>query len=212
MYERVILSYSFKPNEGTAMSDPVQMFLIGAVLVLLLASLVIYTFKDAFRERLRLGSSFDARAELQAFKTHFSLGGLSTPQLSEKGQQEVKEIKEELVDKPQQWKKTKAGNIYWLGSDLTLAIPISREGSPDDVKHYVSHTFWHASELALGEPIVGRFARLCEKTKSFTQQDWNSPSRREEVAGELWALLHAIAFVMEAEDEFRKIPDDWNKC
>ena len=137
----------------------------------------------------------------------FILGSQTEPQLIVKVENKIESVSP-------QWKKLKTGDIYWLGSDLTLAIPISRESEPDVVKHYVRQTFWHASELELGEPIVGRFARLCEKTKSFTQEDWNNPQRRQEITSELEALLHAIAFIMEGGDrEFKeKVPDNWSKC
>ncbi len=185
------------------MSDAVQIALIFFAFLFLLAVL----FKDTLRDRIRSGGSIDARAKLPAgFEGHFTLGA-TQPQLSEKE-------KGELEAASKKWNKHKTGDIYWLASDLTLAIPVARQSDPSEVRHYVRQTYWHTSQLALGEPIEGRFARLCEKTASFTMGDWNNPERREEVSNELGALLHAIAFVMEGEDkEFQgKPPDGWRKC
>lgn len=114
-----------------------------------------------------------------------------------------------------EWKKHRTGNIYWLASDLTIAIPISRESDPKVVKDYVRKTFYHAHQLALGEPIEGRFERLWEKTCLYTQMDWSNPEKRQQITNELGALLHAIAFIMEGKgSEFNDNPlsEDWKKC
>jgi hypothetical protein len=116
---------------------------------------------DNFTEFRACASLFGAIDELLR---PFILGSASKSELDaiNKGDTETA-----LRPSPQHWKQHETGHLYWLASDLTLAIPISRESDPEVVRHYVRQTFWHASQLDLGEPIVERFSNLCEKTSKL---------------------------------------------
>lgn len=111
------------------------------------------------------------------------------------------------------WKKHRTGNIYWLASNLTLAITIAQVSDPNDVKDYVRKTLWHVYELGLDETIKRRFEGLWEKTCSFTQTDWDDSEKREKIAIELNELLITVASDMQRHTDFRPHPtDDWKKC
>lgn len=121
------------------------------------------------------------------------------------------EEKVDLKSNSRGWNKAKTGDIFWLASDLTVAAPVAREGSPEIVKHYIRQTFWHVNQLELGELFDLRFQKLREVSNSYSQEDWNNPEMRQGLVNELSSLLHAIAFVMEAGDKDFKPnpPSDW---
>jgi hypothetical protein len=179
------------------MSDPVIITIIVAVLIFS----ALFLFRDALRDRLKSGGSLDAKAKFPGIEGHLSLGPTQTPpQLDDKE-------KAELENKAQQWKKLRVGHIYWFSSDLSLAIPVAESFPPDAVKHYIRQAYWHANRLELGIPIEERFARLCDRTHSFTVTDWNTVEKRQEIAKELASLRDATAFVIVGEDkEFQPNP------
>jgi hypothetical protein len=115
---------------------------------------------------------------------------------------EINPFEKRLMTKfVQTWNKDKVADIYWLASDLSIAIGIAIGGTPSQVKHYLRHTYWHAVQLALGEPIENNFSQLHQTVKHFKEQDWRSPERRAEISQKFEMLLSDVSDIMRTEDK-----------
>jgi hypothetical protein len=187
------------------MNDGVIIAIVSFAAGVVALGLVILAFGNVIGRHIMSGGYFSGLIEISKL---FKASGTFGRQEGELKESEKKELKESS----QRWNRNNVGNIYWIASDLTRAAPISMQFPPDTVKHYVRQCYWHASQLALGNPIEGRLKQLCSQTALYTVDDWNNPDRRSELANELSGLLTAIGFIMEEGDFKSNPPDDWFHC
>ena len=110
-----------------------------------------------------------------------------------------------------EWRRDKPGNLYWLAYWLTLSIGTlgSADSDPLSVELSVLQSLWHATELSLGDPVEENLKRLCEKTHTYSLEDWNDSDKRQELQIALHRLVFEVGELVEGDGYVTGPPPGW---